>query len=56
MSSLHLLIPFTSATGTAESVLSQAKTGQLFSANSVLIVAFTNAIYMNMVMIITISM
>ena len=34
----------------------QAKTGPLFSANSVMIVAFTNAICMNVVMIITISM
>ena len=34
----------------------QAKTGPLFSANSVMIVAFTNAICMNVVMIVTISM
>ena len=33
----------------------QAKTGPLFSANSVMIVAFTNAIGMNVVMIVTIS-
>jgi hypothetical protein len=33
----------------------QAKTGPLFSENSVMIVAFTNAICMNMVMIATIS-
>ena len=34
----------------------QAKTGPLFSANSVMIVAFINAICMNVVMIVTISM
>jgi hypothetical protein len=33
----------------------QAKTGPLFRENSVMVVAFTNAIFINMVMIATIS-
>ena len=46
-------ITLSRAGGTGQ--VGQAKTGPLFSANSVMIVAFTNAISVNVVMIVTIS-